>query len=61
MLLTSSRCCTLNFNEEEIIKIIRNLNVHKGHGHDDISIRTIKICDRSTLKPFAFLFKNLTK
>ena len=42
MFLTSSRLCTLNFNEEEIIKIIRNLNVHKAHGHDDISIRMIK-------------------
>ena len=36
MLLTSSRLCALKFNEEEIIKIIRNLNVHKTHGHDDI-------------------------
>ena len=30
---------TLNFNEEEIIKIIGNLTIHKAHGHDDISIR----------------------
>ena len=48
MLLTSSRLCMLIFNEEEIIKIIRNLNVHKDH--DDISIRMIKICEKSTLK-----------
>ena len=46
ILLTSSRLCTLNFNEEEIIKIIRNLNVRKAHGHDDISIRMIKMCDK---------------
>ena len=39
MFLTSSRLCTLNFNEEEIIKIIGNLTIHKAHGHDDISIR----------------------
>ena len=51
MLLTSSRLCTLNFNEEEIIQIIRNLNEHKAHVHDDISIRMIKICDKSILKP----------
>ena len=43
MLLTSSRLCSLNFNEEEIIKLIRNLNVHKAHCHGDISIRMIKI------------------
>ena len=61
MFLTPSRLCTLNFNEEEIIKIIRNLNVHKAHGHDDISIRMIKICDKSILKPLILLFKNSTK
>ena len=61
MLLSPSRLCTLNFNEEEIIKIIRNLNVHKAHGHDDISIRMIKICDKSILKPLILLFKNSTK
>ena len=61
MLLTQSRLCTLNFNEEEIIKIIRNLNVHKAHGHDNISIRMIKICDKSILKSLIILFKNSTK
>ena len=61
MLLTSSRLCSLNFNEEEIIKLIRNLNVHKAHCHGDISIRMIKICDKSILKPLILLFENLTK
>ena len=43
--LTQSRIVSLNFNEDEILKIIRALNSHKAHGYDDISIRTIKICD----------------
>ena len=47
ILITSSRLCTSDFNEEEIIKIIRSLNVNKAHGHDDIFIRMIKICDKS--------------
>ena len=59
--VTPSRLCTLNFNEEEIIKITRNLNVHRAHGHDDIFIRAIKICDKSILKPLILLFKNSTK
>ena len=59
--LTQSRLCTLHFDEEELIKIIRNLNIHKVHGHDDISIRMIKICDKSILKPSILLFKNSTK
>ena len=51
MFLTQSKLGTLDFNENEILKIIRALNIHKAHGHDDISIRMIKICDRTLLKP----------
>ena len=59
--LTQSRLTSLDFNEEEILKIIRALNIHKAHGHDDISIRMIKICDRSLLEPLIFLFQNSAK
>ena len=59
--LTQSRLTSLDFNEEQILKIIRALNIHKAHGHDDISIRMIKICDKSPLKPLFFLFQNSTK
>ena len=59
--LTQSRLCNLTFDDEEILKIIRALNVHKAHGHDEISIRMIKICDKSLLKPLVILFKNSTK
>ena len=61
MLLTWSKLCTLNLNEDEIIKIMRNLNGHKAYGHDHISIRMIKIFDKSILKPLILLFKNSTK
>ena len=59
--LTQSRLTSLDFNEEEILKIIRALNIHKAHGHDDISIRMIKICDKSLLKPLTLLFQNSAK
>ena len=49
--LTQSWLTSLDFDEEEILKIIRALIIHKAHGHDDISIRMIKICDKSLLKP----------
>ena len=61
MFLTQSRLCTLDFNENEILKIIRALNVHKAHGHDDISIRMIQICDRTLLKPLIIIFQNSVK
>ena len=61
MFLTRSRLNSINFNEEEMLKIVRALNIHKAHGHDDISIRMIKICDKSLLKPLILLFENSTK
>ena len=57
MFLTQSRLNYIDFNEDEILKIIRALNIHKAHGHDDISIRMIKNCDKSLLKPLMFYSK----
>ena len=59
--LTQSKLVSLDFNEDEVLKIIRSLNIHKAHGYDDISIRMIKICDKSLLKPLIILFKNSAK
>ena len=59
--LTKSRLSSLDINEDEILKIIRALNIHKVHGHDDISIRMIKICGKSLLKPLTILFQNSMK
>ena len=59
--LTQSKLVLLDFNEDEVLKIIRSLNIHKAHGYNDISIRMIKICDKLLLKPSIILFKNSTK
>ena len=56
MFLTKSRLGTLDFNENEILKIIRALKIHKAHVHDDIFIRMIQICDRTLLKPLIIFF-----
>ena len=61
MFLTQFRLNSLDFNEGKYLKIIRALNIHKPHGHDAISIRMIKICDKSLLKPLIILFGNSTK
>ena len=61
MFLTQSRLSSISFNEDEILKIVRPLNINKAHGHDDISIRMIKICSKSLLKPLIILFENSTK
>ena len=50
-----SRLGTLDFNEKEILKIIRALHIHKAHDNDDISIRMIQIVDKGTVKTINYL------
>ena len=40
-----SNLSVTNFTNDEILKIIRSLNINKAHGHDDISVSfVIKQC-----------------
>ena len=55
--LTQSRLHSIDFSFEQILKIIRSLDVKKAHGHDDISIRMIKNCDNSLVRPLSVLLK----
>ena len=41
-----------------IVKIIRSLDPNKANGHDEITIRMIKVCPCSISKPLAILFRN---
>ena len=59
--LTLARLGSLDLNQEEILKVFRTLNINKAHGHDEISIRMIQICDKSLLKPLIVLFENSIK
>ena len=61
LFMTQARVKSLDFNEVEILKIIRALNISKAHGHECISIRMIKTCNESLLKPLLILFKNSLK
>ena len=46
------------FSHDLVINVIRNLNVNKAHGHKDISIRMIKMCDESLVRPLSIIFWN---
>ena len=50
-IFTNKRHSSVVFDDQDIIKIIRALNINKTHGYDDISIRMIKICDSALVKP----------
>ena len=47
----------LTFSAGDIAKIIQNLNSNKAHGHDNISIWMLKICDDTICKPLDLIFK----
>ena len=55
---TQSRLSSINFEKEDILKIIRNLNINKAHVHDNISIQMLKICDSVLVEPLPLIYKN---
>ena len=56
--ITDKRLTTIKFNKDDILKIFRNLNVNKAHGHDNISIWMLKICYSVVTELLSVLLKN---
>ena len=55
---TNKRLYKLNIKEDDILKLIRKLNVNKTYGHDNISTRMLKICDSVLTEPLSIIFNN---
>ena len=53
---TDNRLSFVNFSQDDIAKIIQNLDPNKAHGHDNINIRMLKICGSSIYKPLVIIF-----
>ena len=56
--MTKHRIETLCFGESDVIKLIKALDVSKGHGHDTISVKMIKICADSIAHPLTLIFQS---
>ena len=50
-----NRLTSIVFNDESISKIIRALDVNKTHGHDIISVRMIKLYDKSIIPAISLI------
>ena len=48
---TSTKLSLIKFKNKDIINIIRSLNVDKTHGHDNVSIKILKISDMAIVEP----------
>ena len=55
--LTNNRLSSITLSQDDTAKIIQNLDSGKAHGHDNISIRMLKMCGSATYKPLAIIFK----
>ena len=55
--ISTARLSSINFNNADILKIIKYLYDTKGHGHNDISVRMIKLCGQFIVKPLSILLK----
>ena len=58
---TNERLSSIVFDDQDIMEIIRALNVNESYGHGDISIRMIKICDSALVKPLSMVFNSCVR
>ena len=56
--MTEERIHSITFSESDVIKIIRALHVNKAHGHDNGSVRMIKLCTSSVAHSLTSIFQN---
>ena len=56
--VTEEGLSTFEICPGDTVKIIRPLDANKAHGHDEITIRMIKMCASSIAKLLAILFMN---
>ena len=55
---TNNLLLTIWFTKDDFANIIKNHNPNKAHGFDMMSIRMLKICGYSILKPLELIFKS---
>ena len=57
---SEARLTSIKFDNNDILKIIRSLNINKVHGHDGVSVRMIKMYDESLVQPLSLIFRGCT-
>ena len=57
--LTNNRLYSITFSQDDIAKMIQNLDSGKAHGHYNISIHMLNIYGSAIYKPLAIILKQL--
>ena len=55
---TTSLLSSVDIKESDILNILKSLDANKAHEHDNISIRMLKLSQKSILKPLKLIFEN---
>ena len=56
--LTAFSLESITIYGSNIMKTIRTLKINKAHGHDDVSLRMLNICDDAVAEPLKIIFVN---
>ena len=56
--LTDDKLISFNISPEVIFQLIKSLDLNKGHGYDEISVKMLKLCVPLICKPLTLLFEN---
>ena len=56
--LTDDKLSSFSISSEVIFQLIKNLDPNKAHGHDEISLKMLKLCAPSICKPLTLLFES---
>ena len=54
---TNDSLSSFKISFDDVLKLIRGLDENKAHGHDGISIRMLKLCDESIVRPLKLIFE----
>ena len=56
--ITETKLSSFDIEGEDICKILNTLYIKKTHGHDEVSMKVLKLCDKIIIKPLSIIFKN---
>ena len=54
--ITDKRLSSITFSADDVGKIIWSVNPNKAHGHDNVSIRMLKLCGGAICEPLQLIF-----
>ena len=55
---TNESLNTINFTQDDILSVTRKLDPNKAHGHNQISIRMLQICEKAICKSLRSIFSS---